>query len=259
MGATKNLALPRTQHADDFTTDFTRDGHDDYDTFNGSYTYTPTERDYAGQEVSVSFNAYYDTPGDLWSHKFTVETENGGHITVTASTGNEILLNFTLDHTQDLINLIGVKAYGNSSANNIMGGRVNDTLKGLGGNDIIDGKSGNDLIAGGAGKDDLTGGLGADTFYFSKTSDSGVRSSTRDTIRDFDGSDRIDLHRIDANTERSGNNKFVWIDSHAYSGHAGELRYSKGVLTADVDGDKHSDFAVNIGNHFDLHSDNFIL
>lgn len=259
LGATETLDLPRTQHADNFTTDFSRADHEDYSTFDGTVTYTSTERAWSGQDISVSFNGYFDTPGEIWSHRFTVEAANGGHITVTASKGNEVLLYFALDHTSDLIDLLGAKARGNSSANVLTGGLVHDTLQGFGGNDTINGRSGNDLIGGGAGKDDLTGGLGSDTFYFSKVTDSGVPSSTRDTIQDFEASDTIDLRRIDANTELSGNNRFYWIDGHRYSGHAGELRYSKGVLTADVDGDKHSDFAVTIANHFTLHSDDFIL
>lgn len=260
LGATKSLNLPRTQHADDFTTNYTRAEHDDYANFSSSLTYTATERDWTGQDVSVSFTGYYDTPGDLWASKFTVTAANGGHVKVSASPGNAVLLYFTLDHTTDVMDLLGVKATGNSSSNVLTGSKVHDTLRGLGGDDTLNGRSGDDLLSGGAGKDDLTGGLGSDTFYFSKTTDSGPRSSARDTIHDFDGSDLIDLHKIDANTGRSGNNKFVWIDGAAFSGHAGELRYSKsGIVYADTNGDKHADFSISIANHYGLHADDFLL
>ncbi len=260
LGATTNLQFPRTQHAEDFTPNYSREDHDDYSSFRGVLTYKPTERGWAGQNVSVTFKGNYDTPGDLWVDKFIISAENGGHITVTAAKGHSMLLYFTLDHTADTMNLLGAKVTGNSSSNVITGGLVHDTLKGMGGDDTLNGRSGDDLLIGGAGKDDLTGGLGADTFYFAKLSDSGVRGSTRDIIRDFSDSDIIDLSKIDANTERNGNNKFTWIDGDSFSGHAGELRYSKsGVLSGDVDGDRRADFSIEIGNDHDLNRDHFIL
>ena len=260
LGPTTNLIFPKTQHAEDFTPDYSREDQDDYTTFRGVLTYKPTEGGYAGQDVKVTFNGYYDTPGDLWTRKFIIETESGGHITVTAANGHAMLLHFTLDHTSDTMNLLGAKVTGNSSSNVINGSLIGDTLYGKGGNDTLNGRSGDDLLVGGSGKDDLTGGLGSDTFLFQRLSDSGVSSSARDTIRDFSYNDIIDLSKIDANTERSGNNTFRWIDHDYFSGRPGDLRYSKsGVLSGDVDGDKHADFSINIGNDYDLQKDHFIL
>lgn len=260
LGATTNLQLPSTQHSEDFTPNYSREDHEDYVSFRGVLTYKPTERAWAGQDVRVTFNGNFDTPGDLWTKKFIITAENGGHITVTAAKGHSLLLYFTLDHTADTMNLLGAKVTGNSSSNIITGGLVHDTLKGMGGSDTLNGRSGDDLLIGGSGKDDLTGGLGTDTFQFLKLSDSGVRGSTRDVIRDFSYNDIIDLSKIDANTERRGNDKFRWIDDDGFSGRAGELRYSKsGVLSGDVDGDKRADFSIEIANDYDLQRDHFIL
>ena len=46
---------------------------------------------------------------------------------------------------------------GNSGANVITGGDLNDTLSGLGGNDELNGGLGNDTLDGGEGDDDLFG------------------------------------------------------------------------------------------------------
>ena len=260
MGDVDTMLLPRTQHAEDFTPNYSREDQDDYTYFKGLLTYTATEGAWSGQDARVTFRGYYDTPGDLWTNKFTFEAENGGHVTVAASKGNAILLHFALEYTQDQINLLGAKITGNRSDNVLTGGLVHDTLKGMAGNDTLNGRSGDDLIVGGAGRDDLTGGLGTDTFYFAKISESGARGSARDIIRDMAYNDVIDLSAIDAAEDRRGNNKFKWIDGASFTGHEGELRYSKsGVLSADIDGDKHADFSINIANHYDLQSDNFIL
>ena len=102
---------------------------------------------------------------------------------------------------------VGVTLVGDTNANTLTGGALNDILRGLGGadtlqgmagNDSIDGGAGNDVLGGGAGADMLTGGLDRDTFVLNAA---GGASNTpgfagTDVITDFlRGTDRLALSR----------------------------------------------------------------
>jgi Ca2+-binding RTX toxin-like protein len=119
------------------------------------------------------------------------------------------------------------------------------------------GGSGNDVLVGGKGADQLWGNSGADRFEFRKIGHS--KGANRDEIFGFGDSDRIDLSDIDAREDRSGNNRFKFIDDDDFSGRSGELRYENGKIRADTDGDGGSDFAIEIANDFALTEDHFIL
>lgn len=139
--------------------------------------------------------------------------------------------------------------YGDSGNDDLYGDSGNDRLYGGSGNDDLLGGSGNDLLVGDSGNDFLVGGTGADTFRFIKTSDSKV-GSQRDVIDDFkpeSEDDVIDLKSIDADTGRSGNNAFHFIGKSAFSGEAGELRYSGTIISGDVNGDGRADFEIDAG------------
>ncbi len=89
------------------------------------------------------------------------------------------------DRISNVENIIGSRhndyLRGNDDANDLSGGRGNDTILGGGGRDLIEG---------GRGADTLTGGAEADTFRFWNLSD----SSGADTIKDFQtGVDKIDF------------------------------------------------------------------
>jgi hypothetical protein len=78
---------------------------------------------------------------------------------------------------------------------------------------------GNDTLTGGLGIDDLTGGLGSDTFKFNKK-DEAPKGLVHDSITDFSGfgneGDHINLHTMDANTFRHGNQNFKFIGSNHF-------------------------------------------
>jgi len=127
-----------------------------------------------------------------------------------------------------------------------------DQISGLGGRDVIYGGDGNDIIDGGAGADILFGGSGADIFRYTTVSDApratgSLAALNREIIADFQsGSDRIDLSAIDANTRLVGDQAFSYIGGSAFGGVAGQLRYSGGILSGDVNGDRVADFEIQL-------------
>ena len=81
-----------------------------------------------------------------------------------------------------------------------------------------------------------------------------------DTITDFEpGMDKIDLHLIDANASSAGDQAFTFIGASAFGAHAGELNYSNGVLSGDVNGDGRADFQITLANQAALSAVNFVL
>ncbi len=189
-----------------------------------------------------------DNAGDL-----VLEASNGGNDTVRSS------VSFVLPNYVETLDLIG------SAAINATGNALNNTLAGNDAANVLTGNAGADRLIGEGGADRLIGGSGADTFTFRALSDSGVASSSRDLIYDFNHAqgDRIDLHLIDANTGVAGNQAFDFIGSAAFSGHAGELRavYANGrtTVSGDVDGNGTSDFAISLRGHISLTAGDFIL
>ncbi|WP_191970261.1 family 16 glycosylhydrolase [Methylobacterium planeticum] len=190
-----------------------------------------------------------------------IEAANGGFDTVRSS-ASYILP----EHVEKLVLAEGLaldgtgnaganQLYGNAKANTLSGLAGDDYLYGQGGNDTLLGGLGNDKLYGGDGADRLVGGAGADrlqgdagadTFVLLSTADSLV--SARDTIVGFSGAegDRIDLAAIDANTRVAGDQAFTWIGAKPFT-QAGQLRFDKGVLYGDVDGDHVADIAINLG------------
>ncbi|TCQ29005.1 calcium-binding protein [Rhizobium sp. PP-CC-3G-465] len=151
-----------------------------------------------------------------------------------------------------------LKGFG--GADNLYGLEGNDGLYGGAGNDVLYGGSGADDLTGGIGRDYLNGGTGADIFYFDTLIDSRVGSG-RDVIADFTASegDLIDLSGIDANTRSGGNQTFDYIGNDGFSRHAGELRFSNGILSGDVNGDGRADFEVSVSGVTKMYADDFIL
>ncbi len=165
------------------------------------------------------------------------------------------------------VTIIGTSASathaGTAYADEIRGLGGNDVLYGLGGNDLLDGGAQNDVLIGGAGKDMLIGGSGSDQFVFETLADSSFAAP--DTIADFRrGEDRILLSAIDANALASGNQAFTLIGSSAFTGSAGQLRYTYSggdlIVTGDVDGDRFADFGLIVdGGWSSLSSSDFLL
>jgi Ca2+-binding RTX toxin-like protein len=83
--------------------------------------------------------------------------------------------------------------YGGFGHDDLYGGDGWDDLYGGSGLDYLSGGFGDDLLSGGTGRDTLFGGAGEDDFVF-KRGDSGITSSTADTILDWNRyDDSIDM------------------------------------------------------------------
>ena len=152
-------------------------------------------------------------------------------------------------------------AIGSLNNDLVIGSNGANTLMGLAGSDELQGKSGNDVMVGGLGQDFLFGEGDADTFVFQKTADSSTVASARDIIFDFSRSagDRIDLSGIDADTTLRGNQAFEFIGAAAFTGEAGEARFSNGVLSVDVNGNGTADMTVDVRGLTTMLAADFIL
>ena len=162
-------------------------------------------------------------------------------------------------------NLLDNNIWGSRGDNVLQGNDGNDSLVGGGGMDLLFGGDGNDTLRGGRGMDELQGGLGADTFTFNSVNDTTVGIQNADVITDFSSmeSDVIDLLKIDANSTTVESDAFTFIGNAAFSGTAGELRYSFNgtdtIVRGDVDGDGNGDFAIVLTGEHMLTMDDFIL
>ncbi|HEX2727096.1 MAG TPA: calcium-binding protein, partial [Beijerinckiaceae bacterium] len=98
----------------------------------------------------------------------------------------------------------------------------------------------------GLGRDQMVGSAGADVFDFNALADS-VVGANRDVVYfEHAEGDKIDVSNIDANAAVGGNQAFAFIGGAGFSGAAGQLRFSGGVLQGDVNGDGNADFEVRI-------------
>lgn len=140
----------------------------------------------------------------------------------------------------------------------LFGGEGRDKLYGGSGRDALDGGTDDDLLVGGRGGDWLTGGDGNDTFRFNAKDSPGGKAG-KDTILDFATGDVIDLAPIDADKGKHGNQGFDYIGKKAFTGDAGELRYKKGNLQGDTDGDGHADLVIKIEGAPHLGGGDFLL
>ncbi|MBP1883001.1 calcium-binding protein [Sinorhizobium mexicanum] len=228
--------------------------------------------------LSVGFKNYFNggTGIDTISYQLqdSFGSERGRGVTIDlgykyATTGT--------GRREDLISVENATGT-NYGHDDITGSSVANVLRGLGGHDILEGLAGDDFLDGGTGDDDLYGGAGADilrggtgfdylnggtgtdSFDFNAISESAV-GSRRDVIADFHRSewDVIDLSTIDADTTWSGNQKFVFIGSAAFSGDAGELNFRSGVVSGDVNGDGYADFQIKVNGVSSLRVDDFFL
>lgn len=91
--------------------------------------------------------------------------------------------------------------------------------------------------------------------------DKGWAAGDSGAIANFDREDEIDLRSIDADLTHDGFQGFSYIGRSLFTGEAGELRFGRGVLSADLDGDAVADFFLTIkkGEGFGFGTQNLVL
>jgi Ca2+-binding RTX toxin-like protein len=181
---------------------------------------------------------------------------------------------FTLDNVPTAVTLTPVVtaiAENTATATHIKIADIAITLiTGTTGKNALLGGTGSDKISGGLGKDTMTGGQGGDIFVFGSAKDTGKTAAKRDVITDFKhGQDKIDLHLIDANTLKKGDQAFKFIALKAFSHNPAELQFSKHdakgtandftLVEGDTNGDGKADFQIELKGLINLTKSDFIL
>ena len=165
---------------------------------------------------------------------------------------------------------LGDSSTGTVAADTIAGGSGDDLISGLAGRDNLNGGDGSDLLIGGRGLDVMTGGGGADVFEFDFRFESGLILGTRDVITDFEHLvDKIDLHNIDANLLKAGDQAFNLSSQTVFHHITGELlaiwvnlagtASDRTVVAGDSNGDGLTDFAIQLKGLVTLSAADFIL
>lgn len=138
--------------------------------------------------------------------------------------------------------------YGDQGDDFLYGELGDDRLIGGDGADSLHGGAGNDTLIGGRGADRLIGGAGADVFVFYRQD-----MDAKDVIAGFErGRDKIDLSDMGLR----------WRGTAPFTG-AGQLRMDyadhKALLSADLNGDGHADFSIEVWVDAPLSQSDFIL
>jgi Ca2+-binding RTX toxin-like protein len=155
------------------------------------------------------------------------------------------------------------QVFGDAGANRFLGMAGADYLYGDAGADTLRGGAGADTIVGGAGRDLMTGGAGADVFQFQAAAETGVLSSTRDQILDFQiAGDHISVVGIDAQTAVAGAQNFTF-SGHAASSGAGTVRYvydhGDTIVQFNTDASNKAEFSVLLQGILVLTAGDFIF
>jgi serralysin len=144
--------------------------------------------------------------------------------------------------------------HGGDGLDTIYGGGGNDEVSGDEGNDALYGDEGNDVIVGGLGQDHMWGGGGADRFVFNDPGETGNSKGSADVIHDFSRAegDQIDVSGMGINFDFIGKQKFH-DDGDA------ELRFKKGYVYGDTDGDGQADFIIKMVGVSKMNDGDFVV
>jgi serralysin len=154
-----------------------------------------------------------------------------------------------------------------SGFENLSGSYYGDKLAGDANSNRIEGSDGDDTISGGGGRDGLVGGNGADRFVFNAKS---LGLGNLGEILDFqvEGGDVMDVSAIDADAFAGGNQQFSFIGTGAFTGVAGQLRWSyfgndpsRDIsIQGDTDGNGAADLYIQLRSPISaLTADDFVL
>ncbi len=126
-----------------------------------------------------------------------------------------------------------------------------DRLNGDNSADLLIGMGGNDQLMGAGGADVLIGGKGKNRYIYIDVEDSPAAKGEQDKILKFGKKDKINLQGLAEDLQYIGSSKFTAT--------AGDVRFSKGTLQVDADGDKSADFAIQLPGTDSLKGSNLVL
>ena len=134
---------------------------------------------------------------------------------------------------------------GEGSRQELLGEFGNDKLISGGTNVLLSGGIGNDLLQGGAGEQYFKGGLNADFFSFTQAD---AQPGVIDRIFDFTAieGDRLGINAVLGITNSLAGQGWTYIDSANFSGVPGELRFEKGLLQGDTDGNRIANLQIQM-------------
>ena len=131
---------------------------------------------------------------------------------------------------------------GNVLGNSMNGLAGRDWLQGDTGRDVLKGGKDKDRLWGGQGTDEITGGKDADRILYYAAEESTAEQA--DTVK-FGKKDRFQFRSFDGDSITEGQQSLRYIGKKAFTGTAGELRFTGSGLQADTTGDGQADFVVN--------------
>jgi phospholipase/lecithinase/hemolysin len=134
---------------------------------------------------------------------------------------------------------------GEGSRQELLGEFGNDKLISGGTNVLLSGGVGNDLLQGGAGEQYFKGGSNADFFSFTEAD---AQPGVIDRILDFSAieGDRLGINAVLGITNSLAGQGWIYIDSANFSGVAGELRFEKGLLQGDTNGNRIANLQIQL-------------
>ena len=134
---------------------------------------------------------------------------------------------------------------GEGSRQELLGEFGNDKLISGGTNVLLSGGIGNDLLQGVAGEQYFKGGLNADFFSFTQAD---AQPGVIDRIFDFTAieGDRLGINAVLGITNSLAGQGWTYIDSANFSGVPGELRFEKGLLQGDTDGNRIANLQIQM-------------
>ena len=195
------------------------------------------------------------------------DTMNGGDgddIFIVDDAGDVITDTSGTDQVQTIISFTLPEGFENLQFTGLQSGLLgqgnsgNNTMQNNDAGGELQGGVGNDRFEDGAGRDVFVGGEGADTFDFSQLQNGVLRLGE---VLDFSVArgDKLDVSKIDANSQLAGNQNFSFVGEQDFSGVAGELRFSQRLLQGDINGDGVADFEIKLVGVLELKQDDILL
>jgi Ca2+-binding RTX toxin-like protein len=173
-------------------------------------------------QVGGEGNDSYFFKADELSGSDTIEDTGGiDFLNFSDTTGQSISVDLALSNNQQINSFLTINLSSGESIEGVVGGSLDDTIRGNGLANILMGLNGNDTIIGAAGRDMIFGGNGADNL-----------SGEGDLDLLIAGTTSYDLDVAFFNSSSTANlvlMRGVWVSVDSYSVRSNKLRTGSGV------------------------------